>query len=58
MSTIPEKTFIQEFSDHLVDNYISNEALLSPDICRASDTISSQRSTNVYEYTQNLTIHF
>jgi hypothetical protein len=48
MSTIPENHAIQEFSDYLVDNYISDEGLFPPHIW-ASDTISSQRTTNACE---------
>ncbi|KAL4142255.1 hypothetical protein QTP88_004750 [Uroleucon formosanum] len=48
VSTIPENHAVQEFSDYLVDNYISNEGLFPPHIW-ASDTISSQRTTNACE---------
>ncbi|KAE9525596.1 hypothetical protein AGLY_014123 [Aphis glycines] len=48
MSTIPENHVVQEFSDYLVDNYISDEGLFPPHIW-ASDTISSQRITNACE---------
>lgn len=48
MSTIPENHAVQEFSDYLVDNYISDERLFPPHIW-ASDTISSQRTTNACE---------
>ncbi|KAF0770256.1 Uncharacterized protein FWK35_00007815 [Aphis craccivora] len=48
MSTIPEKHAVQEFSDYLVDNYISDEGLFPPHIW-ASDMISSQKTTNACE---------
>jgi hypothetical protein len=47
-STIPENYTVKEFSDYLVDNYISDEGLFPPHIW-ASDKISSQRTTNAYE---------
>ncbi|KAL4135073.1 hypothetical protein QTP88_006730 [Uroleucon formosanum] len=47
MSTIPENHAVHEFSDYLVDNYIS-DGLFPPHIW-ASDTISSQRTTNACE---------
>ena len=45
MLTIPENIAVQEFSDYLVDNYISNETLFLSHIW-ALDMISSQRTTN------------
>ncbi|KAF0706208.1 MULE domain-containing protein [Aphis craccivora] len=44
MSTIPENQAVQEFSDY----YISDEGIFPPHIW-ASDTISSQRTTNACE---------
>jgi hypothetical protein len=48
MSTIPKIHAVKEFSDYLVDNYISDEGLFPPHIW-ASNTISSQRTTNACE---------
>jgi hypothetical protein len=39
---------IKEFSDYLVDNYISNEGLFLPHIW-ASDKISTQKTTKACE---------
>lgn len=44
MSTIPEDHAVQEFSDYLVDNYISNDGLFPPHIW-VTDTIAGQRTT-------------
>jgi hypothetical protein len=46
MSTIPENHTVKEFSDYLVDNYISDEGLFPPHIW-ASDKIYSQKTNNV-----------
>ncbi|KAF0706152.1 Uncharacterized protein FWK35_00031893 [Aphis craccivora] len=42
------ESYTDDFIDYLVDNYISDEGLFPPHIC-ASDTISSQRTTNACE---------